>query len=48
MNSDAYYLAVRELFPHIAQEDDVMGRLVFLAMDVATSRLEGHPDLITH
>jgi hypothetical protein len=49
MNSDAYHLAVRELFPHIAaQEDDVVGRLVFLAMHVATLRLEGHPNLSTH
>jgi hypothetical protein len=48
MNSDAYYLAVQELFPHIAQEDDVVGRLVFLAMHVATLRLEGYPNLSTH
>jgi hypothetical protein len=48
MNSDAYYLAVRELFPHIAQENDVVGRLVFLAIHVATLRLEEHPNLSTH
>ena len=29
MNSDEYYFAVRELFPHIAEENDVLGRLVF-------------------
>jgi hypothetical protein len=31
INSDEYYLAVQDLFPHIAEENDVVGRLVFLA-----------------
>ncbi len=48
MNSDAYYFAVRDLFPHIAQENDVVGRLVFLAMHMATLRLEAHPNLSTN
>jgi hypothetical protein len=42
MNSDEYYLAVQQLFPHIAEENDVVGRLVFLAMHAATLRLEEH------
>jgi hypothetical protein len=48
MNSDAYYFAVRDLFPHITQENDVVGRLVFLVIHMATLRLEGHPNLSTH
>jgi hypothetical protein len=48
MNSDAYYFAVRDLFPHVAQENDVVGRLVFVAIHMATLRLEGHPNLTTH
>jgi hypothetical protein len=48
INSDSYYLAVRKLFPHVSQEDDVVGRLVVLVMHTATLRLEGHPNLSTH
>ena len=48
MNSDEYYLAVRHLFPHIAEENDVVGRLVFLAIHAATLRLEEHLNLSTH
>jgi hypothetical protein len=48
INSDAYYFAVSELFPHVSQEDDVVGRLVFLVMHAATLRLERHPTLSTH
>ena len=48
MNSDEYYFAVRELFPHIAEENAVLGRLVFLAINVATLRLEKHRKLSTH
>ena len=48
MNSDAYYFAVRDLFPHITQENDVVGRLVFLAIRIATLRLEEHQRLSTH
>jgi hypothetical protein len=48
MNSDAYYFAVRDLFPHITQENDVVGRLVVLAMHTATLRLEEHESLSPH
>ena len=44
MNSDEYYFAVRQMFPHIAKENDAVGRLVFLAMYAATLRLERHPN----
>jgi hypothetical protein len=47
-NSDTYYLAVRELFPHIGQENDAVGRLVFLVIHMATLRLEENPTLRTH
>jgi hypothetical protein len=42
MNSDEYYFAVQELFPHIAEANDVVGRLVFLAIHAAALRLEAH------
>jgi len=32
MNSDEYYLAVRKLFPHIAEENDVVGRLAHVSL----------------
>jgi|SRR5262249_48913566 len=44
MSPDAYYFAVRDLFPHIAQGNDVVGRLVLFAMTMATLRLERHPN----
>jgi hypothetical protein len=47
-SSDEYYWAVWELFPHIAEENDVVGRLVLLAMHAAALRLEEHPNLSTH
>lgn len=47
-NPDEYYSAVRELFPHIADENDVVGRLVFLAIHAAALRLEEHPNPGTH
>jgi hypothetical protein len=45
---DAYYFAVSDLFPHVAIENDVVGRLVFLAIHMTTLRLEKHPTLATH
>jgi hypothetical protein len=44
---DAYYIAVSDLFPHVAIENDVVGRLVFLAIHMTTLRLEKHPTLAT-
>ena len=42
---DTYYFAVRELFPHVAEDDDVVGRLVLLTTLAGTLRLEAHPTL---
>jgi hypothetical protein len=41
-NSDAYYFAVRDLFPHVRRDNDVVGRVVFLTTYMATQRLEKH------
>ena len=38
---DDYYLAVRELFPHISTEDDILGRLAALVMKMFALRMEG-------
>jgi hypothetical protein len=43
---DAYYFAVRELFPHVAEASDVVGRLVLLTMLAGTLRLQGQPNLM--
>jgi hypothetical protein len=40
---DTYYFAVREQFPHVAEDNDVVGRLVLLTMLAGTLRLEAHP-----
>jgi hypothetical protein len=45
---DAYYFSVSDLFPHVAIENDVVGRLFFLAIHMTTLRLEKHPSLATH
>jgi hypothetical protein len=47
-NSDAYYFAVCDLFPHVRRDNDVVGRLVFLATYMATLRLEKHHISSTH
>src|SRR5450830_435290 len=31
-NSDEYYFAIRDLFPHVPAENDVLGRLLCFAM----------------
>ena len=45
---DTYYFAVRELFPHVGDDSDVVGRLVLLTMLAGTLRLEAHPSLTAH
>jgi hypothetical protein len=47
-NSDAYYFAVSELFSHVKRDNDVVGRLVFLATYMATLRLETPHTFSTH
>jgi hypothetical protein len=41
---DTYYFAVRELFPHVAEDNDVVGRVVLLTLLAGTLRLEAHRD----
>jgi hypothetical protein len=45
---NTYYFAVRGMFPHVADDSDVVGRLVLLTMLAGTLRLEAHQSLITH
>jgi hypothetical protein len=40
---DEYYFAVRDLFPHIPTESDVLERLLAFAMTMAVLRLEKNP-----
>ena len=47
-NSEAHYLAVRDLFPNISRDNDVVGRLVFLATYTAVLRLEKYRTSSTH
>jgi hypothetical protein len=42
---DRYYFAVRELFPPVTEDNDVVGRLVLLTMLAGTLRLEAHATL---
>ena len=42
-SSDEYYFAVRDLFPHVPTESDVLGRLLAFSMMMAVLRLEKHP-----
>ncbi|MEK6677582.1 MAG: hypothetical protein AABZ47_18255 [Planctomycetota bacterium] len=41
-NVDAYYFAVRDFFPHIPEEDDVLGRLGCFVTQMCRLRLEAH------
>jgi hypothetical protein len=41
-NSDEYYFAIRDLFPHVPVENDVLGRLLCFAMRMFQLRLEKH------
>ena len=41
-NSDDYYFAIRDMFPHISMEDDILGRLAGLVMRMAGLRLIGN------
>lgn len=47
-NSDVYYFAVRDLFPHVPTESDVVGRLLFFAMRMCQLRLEKNSNFIAH
>ena len=43
-NSDEYYFAIRDLFPHVPQENDVLGRLLCFAMRMCVLRIEKNPN----
>ena len=47
-NSDEYYFAIRDLFPHVPVENDVLGRLLCFAMRMCQLRIEKHPNLNVH
>ena len=47
-NSDVYYFAIRDLFPHVPTESDVLGRLLFFAMRMCQLRIEKNPNLTAH
>jgi hypothetical protein len=40
VSSDGYYLSVRDLFPHIPDTNDVLGRLCALVMQMCILRIE--------
>ena len=48
VNSDEYYFAIRDLFPHVPAENDVLGRLLCFAMRMCQLRIEKHPNLNAH
>jgi hypothetical protein len=37
--ADDYYFAVRGLFPHVTENDDILGRLAFFAMRMCQLRM---------
>ena len=45
-NSDDYYFAIRDLFPHVRAEDDVLGRLLCFAMRMCQLRIEKPPNFV--
>ena len=40
VSSDAYYLSVRDMFPHIPPESDALGRLCALAMQMCVLHMQ--------
>ena len=43
-NSDEYYFAIRDLFPHVPTENDVLGRLLCFALRMCQLRIEKNPN----
>jgi hypothetical protein len=43
-NSDEYYYAIRDLFPHVPTENDVLGRLLCFALRMCQLRIEKNPN----
>jgi len=47
-NSDEYYFAIRDLFPQVPPENDVLGRLLCFAMRMCLLRIEKNANLTAH
>lgn len=47
-SSDEYYFAIRDLFPQVPPENDVLGRLLCFAMRMYQLRIETNPNLTAH
>lgn len=47
-SSDEYYFAIRDLFPQVPPENDVLGRLLCFAMRMCQLRIEKNPNLTAH
>jgi hypothetical protein len=47
-NSDEYNFAIRDLFPHVPPENDVLGRLLCFAMRMCVLRIEKNPNPTAH
>ena len=47
-SSDEYYFAIRDLFPQVPLENDVLGRLLCFAMRMCQLRIEKNSNLTAH
>jgi hypothetical protein len=47
-NSDEYYFAVRDLFPQVPPENDILGRLLCFALRMCQLRIEKSLNLTAH
>jgi hypothetical protein len=47
-NSDEYYFAIRDLFPQVPLENDVLGRLLCFALRMCQLRIEKNSHLTAH
>ena len=47
-NSDEYYFAIRDLFPQVPQENDVLGKLLCFALRMCQLRIGNNFNLTAH
>ena len=47
-NSDEYYFAVRDLFPRVPPENDILGRLLCFALRMCQLRIDKSLNLTAH
>ena len=47
-NSDELYFSIRDLFPHVPPENDILGRLLCFAMRMCQLRIEKNPNFTAH